>query len=126
MLDGDYRSQVPWAERQYVYEFERLRYLGEGVAIESALDQLPFVRRQLGQQLESAVRADNTLRVWVNPDNPWQVVVNRGPRWGLLAPQLLLVMLLMGAGLWLLLKPRRLRRSVRSGPMRFQVPQKVR
>lgn len=126
MLDGNYRSQLAWADAQYVYEFEGLRYLGEGVAMESALDHLPHVRQQLGQQLKSAVRPDQTLRVWVNPDNPWQVVVNRGLRWGLFAPQLLLAVLLIGIGLWLLLKRQRRSSTRHLGLSGLQVPQKVR
>lgn len=84
----------------YHYRFEGRRHIGQRMGID-------YVSDKLGDWHESTYKAlmGDSLKVWVNPDNPREAIFDRGLRPGLLIIKLILVTLFGSIGamvLWIL------------------------
>lgn len=83
---------------RYAYEFEGRRYEGRRVAISGGADNIGDYQRELGSRLERAQLAGQGITVWVDPDSPAEAIIDRDPRWGLLAFKSMFVLVFGGFG----------------------------
>lgn len=67
----------------YRYQFEGRSYSGNRVYVAGFNDNIGSYHRQLQQRLHSHQRQHLPVRIWVNPGDPRQAVIDRDMRWGL-------------------------------------------
>lgn len=85
-------------EARYRYEFGGNPHLGSRVAISSRADNIGDFQYQLGARLADARERGEPVPVWVNPAQPDEAVLDRSLRPGLLALQLVMVLMFGGFG----------------------------
>ncbi len=83
---------------QYRYRFDGRDYTGDRVAISDFSDNIGSFHRDLYAQLRAAQRRHQPVTVYVDPQQPASAVLNRDPRWPLLAFQSLFALIFGGVG----------------------------
>lgn len=85
-------------EAEYRYNIAGRSYRHNRVAIGENADNIGDFQQTLGKRLEMALRNEQPVSVWYDPENPESAVLNRDLRWGLLGFKLIFVILFGGAG----------------------------
>ncbi len=70
---------------RYRYEYDGATYQSERVYVTAFNDNIGSYHAELLGRLKSHERANEPVRVWVNPQDPTQAVIDRDMRWGLFA-----------------------------------------
>ena len=86
----------------YHYNYNGRSYTASRVALNSGADNIGDYQREIGRNLQAALRANDTILVYVDPDNPADAVIDRGIRWGLLGFKSIFLFVFGGIGLGLL------------------------
>ena len=69
----------------YSYEIGGVSYRGNRVGVSEVKDNIGSYHRDTQATLRRIKRGEEVLRVWVDPFNPAQSVIDRDMRWGLFA-----------------------------------------
>lgn len=92
-------SETYEATARYSYRYEGRDYSGHRVAIFSGSDNIGDFQWRLNAQLKSALRNQQSVTAWVNPNQPSEAVLNRDMRWGMLGFLLIFVVAFGGLGI---------------------------
>ncbi|GAA5168832.1 DUF3592 domain-containing protein [Viridibacterium curvum] len=113
------RTRTWLATARYRYQFGGKTYIGQRVAINESADNIGDFQQTLGFRLRGAMRAGQSVQIWVNPQNPAEAVIDRSLRGSLMAYFSLFVVLFGGVGAGILIFARRTARArsaVAGGP----------
>ena len=91
-------------EVRFRYTVQGQEYRGQRASLHTGNDNASLYYQQLGERLEAAQRAGTPVRMWVNPAQPTESIVDRSLRPGLLALQLGLALAFGGFGGHLLVR----------------------
>ncbi|HLU24104.1 MAG TPA: DUF3592 domain-containing protein [Longimicrobiales bacterium] len=97
-----------WAT--YTYEYAGRTHTGDRVALDRFGHGNDAFQQRLGRRLERALERGEPVRVWIDPADPTQALLNRDVHWGRLALNFCAGTLAGSAGLtllWLAVAPRR-------------------
>lgn len=72
-------------EARYRYRMNGVTYQGDRVYVARFNDNIGSYHPDLRAQLNTQQRAGEPVRVWINPTDPQQAVIDRDMRWGLFA-----------------------------------------
>lgn len=109
------RSVSYRAVARYRYQVGGVVYEHDRVGISTSADNLGDWHRDWARRLERAQRRKHPIAIWYDPDDPQEAVIDRRPRWGLLASATGICFLFAGVGGFLTWIGRRRERAV-SGP----------
>lgn len=98
---GDSDSYQAYAEYSYTYEGQK--FIGDRVSLSSGGDNIGDYQRDVGRRLQNAVARGDVIRVYVNPDESQESIIDRGIRWGLIGFKSIFVFVFGGFGLGLLI-----------------------
>ncbi len=87
---------------RYRYQVAGREYEGDRVAIGSGGDNLGDFQEALGERLEHALQNGQPVPIWVSASNPAEAVIDRSLRPGLLAFQMVFVVVFGGFGVGML------------------------
>jgi hypothetical protein len=90
------------ATARYQYRYQGMDYTGERVAIMSGSDNIGSFQKVVGGQLEYALRNQQPVPAWVNPNNPSDAVLNRELRWSMLGFKMIFILVFGGVGIGLM------------------------
>lgn len=82
----------------YRYTWNGETYTGDRVAISRGADNLGSYQRDLGNRLSGHVARGETVTAWIDPERPGSSVIDRQPRWGLVAFKGVFVLVFGGFG----------------------------
>ena len=91
-------SETYEASARYTYHYNGQKYTGWRVAIITGGDNLGDFQWRMAARLKSALRNQQPVPAWVNPEQPNEAVLNRDMRWGMLAFTLGFVVAFGGLG----------------------------
>ncbi len=91
------------AYASYTYTHLAQTYTGDRVSINSGADNIGAYQQDTGRQLSAAMSRNETITVWVNPGKPYETVIDRGLRWGLIGFKSIFLFVFGGVGLGLLI-----------------------
>lgn len=97
----DSDTYLAYASYRYTYAF--VSYTGSRVSISSGADNIGSYQRNLGRRLAGALARNEPIVVWVDPDEPASSVIDREPRWGLMAFKSIFVLVFGGVGYGMLI-----------------------
>lgn len=100
-IDNSGKSSTFSASARYVYQYRDKHYTGTRVGIMEGSDNIGDFQRNLGYELEEALRKQQPVPAWVNPDNPADAVLNRDAHWGMVGFQMIFVLLFGSIGIGL-------------------------
>jgi len=92
------KSTTYEATATYQYSFHGQSYTNNRVALSTGADNIGSFQAALGRQLENSYHQKRPIRVWVNPNNPQQSLIDRSMRWGLISLKLIFVLAFTGFG----------------------------
>ncbi len=95
----------------YRYQVGGTTYDGHRAAINTSADNIGSFQQDLGARLQRAQQTGVPLQVWFNPSSPEESVADRSLRPGLLAFQMVFVVVFGGFGVGMLLWGRQMRRG---------------
>ncbi len=98
----DEDGQTWLAYATYKYAWHTQTYTGDRVAIASGADNIGSYQKTLGNRLADALARGETVTVYVDPASPSSSVIDRSPRWGLLAFKSIFVFVFGGVGFGLM------------------------
>ena len=87
----------------YEYTWHTQAYTGDRVAIAHGADNIGGYQKKLGNRLAGAMSRGETVTAWVDPESPSQSIIDRNPRWGLLAFKSIFVFVFGGVGFGLMI-----------------------
>lgn len=87
---------------RYRYQVAGRAYEGNRVAISGGGDNVGDFQEALGERLEHALQNGQPVPIWVSPSNPAEAVIDRNLRPGLLAFQMVFVVVFGGVGMGML------------------------
>jgi hypothetical protein len=87
----------------YGYRWQSQSYTNDRVGIAGGADNIGSYQQNLGRRLSVALADGGAVTVWVNPDAPWDSVLDRSVRWGFTAFKMMFVLLFGGIGYGLLI-----------------------
>ena len=90
------------ASAKYEYEVNGRLYQNNRLGISSGADNIGDYQQKLQQQLRLAFQTHSPIRVWYNPDNPAESVIDHQLRWGLIAFKMIFVLLFGSIGFMVL------------------------
>jgi hypothetical protein len=90
------------AYARYTYEYRGRAYAGDRVGLSGGADNIGDYQTDLGNQLRRLHARGEPVTAWVNPEAPWDSVLNRDIRWGLLGFKSIFLFVFGGFGLGLL------------------------
>lgn len=82
----------------YRYSYNGQTYTGSRVDIADGADNIGSYQKDLGNRLADALARGETVTVYVDPESPSDSIVDRSPRWGLLAFKSIFVVVFGGVG----------------------------
>ena len=91
-------SDTYLAYADYRYTYASVGYTGSRVSISSGADNIGSYQRDIGQRLAGALARNEAIVVWVDPNEPSSSIIDREPRWGLMAFKSVFVLLFGGVG----------------------------
>lgn len=97
----DSDTYIAYATYRYTYAF--VSYTGSRVSISSGADNIGSYQRDIGQRLAGALARNEPIVVWVDPSEPSSSIIDRKPRWGLLAFKSVFVLVFGGVGYGMLI-----------------------
>lgn len=87
----------------YTYQVDGSLYHGDRVSIGGGSDNIGDFQQNLGRRLRSAMSSGEYITVYVNPQNPADVVVDRSLRWEMIGFNLIFVFAFGGVGFGLII-----------------------
>ena len=90
------------AYASYSFEYRGRSYTGDRVAIAGGADNIGDYQADLGNRLSSLLARGEPVTAWVNPEAPWESVIDRRLRWGLIGFKSIFLFVFGGVGLGLL------------------------
>jgi hypothetical protein len=100
---SDEESTTYKAYATYTYRWQSQSYTNERVGIADGADNIGSYQQDLGHRLSRALADGGAITVWVNPDAPWDSILDRSVRWGFTAFKMMFVLLFGGVGFGLLI-----------------------
>ena len=91
------------AYASYSFEYRGRSYTGDRVAIAGGADNIGDYQADLGNRLSSLLARGEPVTAWVNPEAPWESVIDRHLRWGLIGFKSIFLFVFGGVGLGLLI-----------------------
>jgi len=91
------------AYAEYTYEYFGQTFHGDRVGINSGSDNIGDYQQDTGRQLSNALSRNESITVWVNPENPSEAIIDPTLRWGLLGFKSIFLFVFGGIGLGLLI-----------------------
>ena len=88
---------------RYTYTFNGQRYDGSRVSLSSGGDNIGSYQEDLGRRLQNAAGRNESITVFVDPEQPSNSIVDRSLRWGLLGFKSIFLFVFGGVGLGLLI-----------------------
>lgn len=101
MHQGD-DSKTYEATASYRYIYAGKDYESQRVAIETGSDNIGSFQEDLGYRLKLAHQQQNSIQIWVNPDEPAEAIIDRSLRLALVGFKMVFVIIFGGLGLGLL------------------------
>ncbi len=108
-LAGDDSSTYE-AFASYTYRYRGQEYTNDRVAIAAGADNIGDYQTDLGRRLSTAWSRGDQIRVYVNPENPNDSIIDRDLRWGLIGFKGIFLFVFGGIGLGLIIRELRARR----------------
>ena len=87
----------------YEYRYGGTRYQGSRVGLSSGSDNIGDYQQDTGNALAAALARGEPVTVYVDPEQPFESIIDRSPRWGLMAFKSVFVLLFGGFGYALLI-----------------------
>lgn len=87
----------------YNYEVDGRQYQGNRVTLSSGSDNIGSYQQDIGNDLRLAASSDDSIQIFVDPQNPSNSVYIRDVRWGLTAFKSIVMLVFGGVGLGLLI-----------------------
>jgi hypothetical protein len=91
------------AYARYTYEYRGQVYTGDRVAVSGGADNIGDYQVKLGNHLSALRARGEPVTAWVNPEAPWDAVLDRDIRWGLVGFKSIFLFVFGGVGLGLLI-----------------------
>ena len=91
------------AYARYAYQHSGQAYNGDRVALSGGADNIGDYQTDLGNRLSGLRARGEPVTVWVNPQAPWESVIDRRIRWGLVGFKSIFLFVFGGIGLGLLI-----------------------
>lgn len=104
LLEGGYEqhsgddSDTFEAYARYSYVVDGRTYTANRVSVSGGADNIGDYQQDLGRELSGALASGNNIRVWVNPSDPAEAVIDRGIRWGLVGFKSIFLLVFGGFG----------------------------
>ncbi len=92
----DSDTYLAYASYRYTYAF--VSYTGDRVSLSSWADNIGNYQRDIGRRLADALARGEAIEIWVDPNEPSSSIIDREPRWGLIAFKSVFVLLFGGVG----------------------------
>jgi hypothetical protein len=90
------------AYARFSYQYRGQTYSGDRVALSGGADNIGDYQADLGNRLSALRARGEPVTVWVNPDAPWESIIDRDIRWGLVGFKSIFLFVFGGIGLGLL------------------------
>ena len=90
------------AYANYTYTHFAQTYQGDRVSLSSGADNIGDYQQDTGRRLSAAMSRNATITVWVNPDTPYEAIIDRELRWGLIGFKSIFLFVFGGVGLGLI------------------------
>ncbi len=87
----------------YSYSVDGRQYQGDRISLSSGGDNIGSYQEDFGRSLRSAASSDESILVFVDPQNPSNSIIDRGVRWGLTGFKSIFLFVFGGVGLGLLI-----------------------
>jgi hypothetical protein len=91
------------AYARYSYEYRGRAFTGDRVGLSGGADNIGDYQTDLGNQLSTLHARGEPVTAWVNPESPWDSVLDRDIRWGLVGFKSIFLFVFGGIGLGLLI-----------------------
>ena len=86
------------AYAEYAYTVGGESYVADRVSVSGGADNIGGYQRDIGSELSLAHANGKSIRVWVNPVDPAEAVIDRGIRWGLMGFKSIFLIVFGGFG----------------------------
>ena len=83
---------------EYTYVVGGRSYTSDRVSVSGGTDNIGSYHQDIGRELSGAIASGQPIRVWVNPDDPAEAVIDRGLRWGLIGFKSIFLLVFGGFG----------------------------
>lgn len=83
---------------KYSYEYQGRAYKNNRVSISEGNDNIGSYQEDLFRRVERQRNDDEPVRIWIDPNNPSDSIIDRGMRWGLFAFEMVFVVIFGGIG----------------------------
>ena len=90
------------AYARYSYSYGGGLYTGDRVTIAGGGDNIGDYQTDMGSALSAKLARGQPVTVWVDPEQPWQSIIDPGIRWGLIGFKSIFLFVFGGVGLGLL------------------------
>ncbi len=90
------------ATASYRYVYAGQEYQSQRVAIATSSDNIGSFQQDLGHRLERAYQQQETIQVWVNPQQPAEAIIDRSLRLPFIGFKMIFVLLFGGVGVGIL------------------------
>lgn len=94
----------------YTYQYRGQEYANDRVAIAGGADNIGDYQTDLGRRLSTVWSRGEQIRVYVNPENPNDSIIDRELRWGLMGFKAIFLFVFGGIGLGLIIRVLRARK----------------
>ncbi|VAW99172.1 hypothetical protein MNBD_GAMMA23-1480 [hydrothermal vent metagenome] len=91
-------SDTYQAIARYKYTVNGQQYVNDRVALVKGADNIGDFQTSMGNRLKYYFQSGQLIGVWYNPENPAESIIHRSIRWGLLAFQMIFVVVFGGFG----------------------------
>lgn len=98
---GDADTYEAYADYSYIYRGQE--FVGDRVSLSSGGDNIGDYQEVMGRKLQSTAGSGNALRVYVDPEEPTESIIDRDIRWGLIGFKSIFLFVFGGVGLGLLI-----------------------
>lgn len=89
------------ASGRYKYTVDGISYQANRLGITSGHDDVGGWQRRMSGTMKEIKKRDLSLRVYYNPDNPANAIVDPSPRWKLIGFNMIFVLVFGGLGFWI-------------------------
>lgn len=90
------------AYAQYRYYWNGQTFTGERVSVSGGGDNIGDYQTETGNRLSAAQRSGQPITIYVNPEQPFEAIVNRDIRWSMIGFKSIFVLVFGGVGFGLL------------------------
>jgi len=91
------------AYAEYAYQYDGQTFIAKRVGITGGADNIGSYQQQQGNKLSQAHARGEPIRIYVNPEDPSQAIIDRGVRWAMVGFKSIFLFVFGGVGLGLLI-----------------------